>query len=58
MAEADVPGVLTATDGDPSGSTKEVPFPSEDESTGVVSMAWRGPRFEEQAVWTQLKLLW
>ena len=44
--------------GAPPGSPKVVPFPSKDESSGVVSMGWRGPNYDDQATWTQLKLLW
>ena len=33
-------------------------FPSEDESRGIVSLGWRGPRYEEKREWVALKLLW
>ena len=37
---------------------KRVHFPSEDESTGSVSLAWRGPAFGEHGTWLALRLLW
>lgn len=40
------------------GVPKAIPFPSEDESTGLVSMAWRGPAYADQQAWTMLRLLW
>ena len=49
-------GVLTAQGS--LGVPKAVPFPSEDESTGVVSMAWRGPAYADQQAWAMLRLLW
>lgn len=35
-----------------------VPFPSEDESRGTISIAWRGPTYSSRASWVQLSLLW
>lgn len=35
-----------------------MPFPSEKEETGVVSLAWRGPKYDDQQTWAQLHLLW
>jgi len=49
-------GVLTAQGS--AGVPKAVPFPSEDESTGVVSLAWRGPPYADQQAWAMLRLLW
>lgn len=56
MAAVGVKGVLGP--GGEGGEPRTVHFPSEDESTGVVSMAWRGPSYTDQATWTQLQLLW
>ena len=56
MAPTGTDGVLDA--GGSAGAPRVVAFPSEDESTGVVSLGWRGPRYDEQEVWTQLRLLW
>ena len=36
------------------GEPKVVEFPSEDESTGCVSMAWRWPPYDDGAAWTRL----
>jgi len=36
----------------------EIQFPSEDESRGTISIAWRGPKYEERREWVFLKLLW
>lgn len=33
-------------------------FPSEDESRGTISIAWRGPPYAARATWTHLSLLW
>ena len=35
-----------------------VSFPSEDESRGTISIAWRGPPYSARSVWTHLSLLW
>ena len=53
-------GVIAAAAGASSGGgePKVVEFPSEDESTGCVSMAWRGPPYDDGAAWTRLQLLW
>lgn len=40
------------------GSPLRVPFPSDDESCGCVSIAWRGPAYEERGTWSKLQLLW
>lgn len=45
MAPVGTTGVLTHSAGTVSGAAAVVPFPSEDESTGVVSMGWRGPKY-------------
>ena len=37
---------------------KEVSFPSEDESRGNISIAWRGPTYEQRQTWVALQLLW
>ena len=39
-------GVLVGASGVP----KEIAFPSEDESVGSISLAWRGPLFEVHSV--------
>lgn len=49
-------GVLTQ--GGNEGTPLTITFPSENEATGVVSLAWRGPRYEEQETWAALHLLW
>ena len=46
-------GVLPA-----GAAAKRVLFPSEDESTGTVSMAWRGPPYAAHGTWLMLRLLW
>ena len=35
-----------------------VSFPSEDESRGTISIAWRGPPYSARSAWTHLSLLW
>uniref|UniRef100_A0A7S2WKA3 Peptidase M16C associated domain-containing protein n=1 Tax=Rhizochromulina marina TaxID=1034831 RepID=A0A7S2WKA3_9STRA len=42
----------------PAPGAVEVAFPSEDESTGMVAIGWRGPRFEEFDERTMDMLLW
>jgi len=37
---------------------KKVTFPSEDESLGTISLAWRGPKYQEREMWNHLTLLW
>ena len=37
---------------------KVVLFPSDDESRGTISMAWRGPTYAEKYEWCLLTLLW
>ena len=62
MAASGVEGVLSSGGGTP----LKVLFPSDDETTGCVSMAWRGPRFDSvaggpqaaAAAWLELRLLW
>ncbi|KAL3776496.1 hypothetical protein HJC23_013239 [Cyclotella cryptica] len=43
-------------------STKRTPlvihFPSEDESRGTISIAWRGPPYSSRATWAHLSVLW
>jgi len=57
MSPAGTIGVLSA--GLPKeGQPVVVEFPSEEESTGVVSLGWRGPAYHEHATWAQLSLLW
>ena len=56
VATTDVPGILTGAGAE--GTYKSVPFPSEDESTGVVSMGWRGPKYDDHGTWMLVKLLW
>ena len=33
-------------------------FPSEDESRGTISIAWRGPPYSARSTWAHLSLLW
>ncbi|KAL7545324.1 hypothetical protein ACHAWF_010434, partial [Thalassiosira exigua] len=35
-----------------------VSFPSEDESRGTISIAWRGPPYADRSAWQHLSLLW
>jgi hypothetical protein len=35
-----------------------ISFPSEDESRGTVSIAWRGPTYASRSTWMHLSLLW
>ena len=35
-----------------------VSFPSEDESRGTISIAWRGPPYSARMTWAHLSLLW
>jgi Zn-dependent M16 (insulinase) family peptidase len=35
-----------------------VAFPSDDESRGTISIAWRGPPYVARATWAHLSLLW
>jgi hypothetical protein len=35
-----------------------VSFPSDDESRGCVSVAWRGPKYSSRSTWMHLSLLW
>ena len=35
-----------------------IAFPSEDESRGTISIAWRGPKYSSRSTWVQLSLLW
>ncbi len=35
-----------------------IAFPSEDESRGTISIAWRGPKYSSRSTWVQLLLLW
>ena len=50
------------SDSDGCSSTKSQPlviaFPSEDESRGTISIAWRGPMYSSRSTWVQLSLLW
>ena len=39
----------------PGAAAVRVLFPSEDESTGTVSMAWRGPPYAAHGTWLQLR---
>lgn len=46
---------------DDSGSKAQplsITFPSEDESRGTISIAWRGPPYTARSTWTHLSLLW
>ena len=35
-----------------------ITFPSEDESRGTISIAWRGPPYSHRSTWAHLSLLW
>jgi len=35
-----------------------IAFPSEDESRGTISIAWRGPKYSSRSAWVQLSLIW
>ena len=35
-----------------------ISFPSEDESRGTISIAWRGPPYDERSQWAHLSLVW
>ncbi|EED88791.1 hypothetical protein THAPSDRAFT_264188, partial [Thalassiosira pseudonana CCMP1335] len=35
-----------------------ISFPSEDESRGTISIAWRGPEYSARSEWAHLSLLW
>jgi len=39
------------------GAARTVYFPTEDESVGTVSMAWRGPAYSDAATWQKLIVL-
>ena len=40
------------------GVAKSISFPSDDETVGTASMAWRGPLFEDRDTFLRLQLLW
>mmetsp|Transcript_27016 Transcript_27016/g.48746 ORF Transcript_27016/g.48746 Transcript_27016/m.48746 type:complete len:971 (+) Transcript_27016:401-3313(+) len=44
----------TATEAKP----LSISFPSEDESRGTISIAWRGPPYTSRSTWAHLSLLW
>lgn len=46
--------------GDATKSAKplSITFPSEDESRGTISIAWRGPPYSSRSEWMHLSLLW
>jgi hypothetical protein len=44
--------------GSPIGRPLSISFPSEDESRGTVSIAWRGPTYSSRSTWMHLSLLW
>lgn len=48
------------TNGVGTGASKPlfVNFPSEDESRGTISIAWRGPPYTSRSIWMHLSLLW
>mmetsp|Transcript_12678 Transcript_12678/g.26729 ORF Transcript_12678/g.26729 Transcript_12678/m.26729 type:complete len:1186 (+) Transcript_12678:92-3649(+) len=56
------PGVYSPYDSEngvaESGTPLAVTFPSEDESRGTISIAWRGPLYQERSEWAHLSLLW
>eukprot|EP00929_Paragymnodinium_shiwhaense_P095329 TRINITY_DN56406_c0_g1_i1.p1 TRINITY_DN56406_c0_g1~~TRINITY_DN56406_c0_g1_i1.p1 ORF type:complete len:1111 (+),score=243.87 TRINITY_DN56406_c0_g1_i1:93-3425(+) len=55
-AAPDTPGIIT--DKGKSGSPVVVEFPSEDETAGMISMAWRGPLSEDKVTWCHVQCLW
>ena len=63
IAALGVEGILTASAPPSSaevtvkGPAKTIYFPTEDESVGTVSMAWRGPAYSDAATWQKLLLL-
>jgi hypothetical protein len=55
-------GVYPPYNPESAGATKAQPlsisFPSEDESRGTISIAWRGPSYASRSTWMHLSLLW
>ena len=45
-------------DNDASMTPLSISFPSEDESRGTISTAWRGPTYQSKKDWTHLSLVW
>lgn len=45
-------------DNDASMTPLKILFPSEDESRGTISIAWRGPTYQSKKEWTHLSLIW
>ena len=61
--ESNVVGVYSphtskANSTNPTNSPLVINFPSEDESRGTISIAWRGPPYSQRSTWTHLSLLW
>lgn len=57
----DTPGVYPPYDPSRPNSANTpltISFPSEDESRGTISIAWRGPEYTSRAEWTHLSLIW
>jgi len=45
-------------DNDASMAPLSISFPSEDESRGTISIAWRGPSYQSKKEWNHLSLIW
>jgi len=45
-------------DNDASMTPLTISFPSEDESRGTISIAWRGPSYQSKKEWNHLSLIW
>ena len=60
VADASIVGVYPPYN--PNEESKAQPlsitFPSEDESRGTISVAWRGPEYASRSDWVHLSLLW
>ena len=63
MAALGVDGIVvcsappSSTELEVKGAARTISFPTEDESVGTVSMAWRGPAYSDAATWQKLALL-
>jgi hypothetical protein len=54
----DAAGATTTTSKSPLRRPLSITFPSEDESRGTVSIAWRGPTYSSRSTWMHISLLW
>ena len=63
MATLGVEGIVTGSvapslaEATVQGTAQTIRFPTEDESVGTVSMAWRGPAYSDTAAWQKLLIL-